>query len=73
MKTNTYNKIDKTLFENKIFQKDIIKSYGKNKILFVNEFNEIMSNIDVVVCNICSINPKVNATILEIDKILCII
>ena len=69
LKTNTYNKIDKTLFENKIFQKDIIKSYGKNKILFVNEFNEIMSNIDLVVCNICSINPKkVNATILEIDK-----
>lgn len=69
LKANSYNKIDKTFLDNKIFQKDIIKSYHNNKIFFINDLNEIPENNDIIVCNTCNIDiNKIDTTVLEIDK-----
>lgn len=69
LKENSYNKIEVSLFNDKSFQKDILKSYKNNQILFINELNEISQAYDIIICNTCNIDTnKIEATVLEIDK-----
>ena len=69
IKENKFKKAEEGLFNNTVFQKDILKSYKNDKILFINELNELNEEYDIIICNKCNIDTdKKKVSILEINK-----
>jgi hypothetical protein len=69
IKENKFKKAEEDLCNNTVFQKDILKSYKNDKILFINELNELNEEYDIIICNKCNIDTdKKKVSILEINK-----
>ena len=69
IKENKFKKAEEGLFNNTVFQKDILKSYKNDNILFINELNELNEEYDIIICNKCNIDTdKKKVSILEVNK-----